>query len=102
MPLYEYQCEKCAKVAEVLQKMTDPAPVACAFCKKGPMKKIVSRPILRANGIKPEEFKGRDHIAEHNAAAEAARGKGSYVVDDTGHSVEVEADDPRLVEKKIS
>ena len=27
MPLYEYKCEQCGKLIEVLQKHSDPAPV---------------------------------------------------------------------------
>lgn len=32
MPIYEYQCEKCQKIVDVLQKVNDPAPAKCESC----------------------------------------------------------------------
>src|SRR5437868_1314481 len=41
MPLYEYECQKCQKVHEIMQKFSD-APLAdCPEC-KSPVKKIMS------------------------------------------------------------
>lgn len=34
MPLYEYRCQECDHLEEVLQKSTDPAPVTCPACGK--------------------------------------------------------------------
>jgi putative FmdB family regulatory protein len=36
--IYEYQCEKCGKIKEVIQKVNDSAPICC----KVPMKKLIS------------------------------------------------------------
>jgi putative FmdB family regulatory protein len=41
MPLYEYQCEKCAKVHEVMQKFSDAPLDACPEC-GAPVKKLMS------------------------------------------------------------
>ena len=51
MPIYEYTCESCGKTAEVLQKMSDPAPAACPACgKEGTLSKIVSRNSFQLKG----------------------------------------------------
>ncbi|HRT60783.1 MAG TPA: zinc ribbon domain-containing protein [Syntrophales bacterium] len=41
MPIYEYQCRKCLKAFEVVQKVSDPELKSCKFC-KGPVKRMMS------------------------------------------------------------
>lgn len=41
MPLYEYQCSKCTKVFEVMQKFSDAPVTECPEC-KGPVQKLMS------------------------------------------------------------
>jgi len=41
MPLYEYQCDQCAKVLEVIQKFSDAPLSECPEC-KGPVQKLMS------------------------------------------------------------
>src|SRR6187549_3202275 len=49
MPLYEYQCEKCAHRFEVIQKFSD-APIAvCPKC-GGPVVKLLSSPAIQFKG----------------------------------------------------
>src|SRR5688572_30467099 len=53
MPIYEYVCESCGKLNEVLQKVADPAPEQCDACNaKGPLQKVVSRSsfVLKGGG----------------------------------------------------
>src|SRR5262249_53484938 len=53
MPIYEYVCEKCGKLNDVLQKVSDPPPERCNGCgAKGKLTKIVSRSsfVLRGGG----------------------------------------------------
>ncbi len=53
MPIYEYLCEKCGKLNDVLQKVNDPPPKQCNGCEaKGQLRKIVSRSsfLLRGGG----------------------------------------------------
>jgi putative FmdB family regulatory protein len=53
MPIYEYNCEKCGKMVDVLQKMNDPAPKKCEACgAKGKMTRVVSRTsfVLKGGG----------------------------------------------------
>jgi putative FmdB family regulatory protein len=41
MPLYEYKCEKCQKVHEVIQKFSDAPLSTCPEC-QGPVQKLMS------------------------------------------------------------
>ena len=50
MPIYEYQCEACEAVHEVLQKISDPLLKKCPECGKLKLKKLVSAPSFRLSG----------------------------------------------------
>src|SRR4051812_8494144 len=51
MPIYEYVCEKCGKLNEVIQKVSDPAPEKCDGCgAAGKLTKIVSRTSFQLKG----------------------------------------------------
>ena len=41
MPIDEYQCRKCLKAFEVVQKVSDPELKSCKVC-KGPVKRMMS------------------------------------------------------------
>jgi putative FmdB family regulatory protein len=49
MPLYEYQCDKCAHRFEVIQKFSDPPIDVCPKC-GGPVKKLLSSPAIQFKG----------------------------------------------------
>ena len=49
MPLYEYQCESCAKRFERIQKFSDPPIETCPSC-GAPVKKLVSSPAIQFKG----------------------------------------------------
>ncbi len=45
MPIYEYRCENCGKVVEVLQKsFTEKEPPVCVNCGSTKMRKLISFP----------------------------------------------------------
>ena len=48
MPLYEFGCEKCKTVKEVLQKYDDPAP-SCSEC-SGETRRLISRTSFELKG----------------------------------------------------
>jgi putative FmdB family regulatory protein len=50
MPFYEYQCSKCGREEEVLQKISDKPLKKCAACSKSTMKKKVSAAAFRLKG----------------------------------------------------
>jgi putative FmdB family regulatory protein len=49
MPLYEYKCQKCGHVFELLQKANEQLQVKCIKC-GNPVKKILSPPALQFKG----------------------------------------------------
>lgn len=49
MPIYEFVCEACGRLAEVMQKLSDPAP-ACPECGERRMARTVSRTSFQLKG----------------------------------------------------
>jgi putative FmdB family regulatory protein len=49
MPIYEYECPKCEKVIEIMQKFSDPPVRNCPDC-AGPVTKLVSRTSFQLKG----------------------------------------------------
>jgi len=41
MPIYEYQCRKCGRSFEIVQRVSEPELKSCKFC-KGPVKRLMS------------------------------------------------------------
>ena len=50
MPIYEYVCEDCGRLTEVMQRMSDPAPAACPECGAPKLARIVSRTSFQLKG----------------------------------------------------
>lgn len=50
MPIYEFVCEDCGRLTEVMQKLTDPPPAACPECGGGRMARMVSRTSFQLKG----------------------------------------------------
>jgi len=49
MPIYEYQCNKCRKIHEIWQKMSDKPADKCPDC-SGPLHKLVSLSSFQLKG----------------------------------------------------
>src|SRR4051812_34806070 len=49
MPLYDYQCESCGHVVEVMHGVNDSGPQRCERC-GGPMRKLLSTPSIVFKG----------------------------------------------------
>ncbi len=49
MPLYEYQCQSCGDLSEVIQRMSDPPLSTCEAC-GGDLKKLLSAPAFQFKG----------------------------------------------------
>jgi len=50
VPIYEFVCEACGRLTEVMQKLSDPAPAACPECGEGRMARTVSRTSFQLKG----------------------------------------------------
>lgn len=49
MPLYEYECEKCGRRFEVIQKFSDAPIEACQSC-GGAVRKLLASPAIQFKG----------------------------------------------------
>ena len=73
MPLYEYKCEKCRKVHEIMQKFSD-APVSeCPDC-QGPVEKLISRSsfALKGSGWYTTDYKKKSQPSSGSGEDKAA------------------------------
>jgi putative FmdB family regulatory protein len=70
MPLYEYECKKCGRITEALQKFSDPPLSDCPHC-KGRMNKLISLGTfhLKGNGWYVTDYAGK------NAGNQSSHGK---------------------------
>ncbi len=50
VPIYEYLCEGCGRISEVIQKATDAAPPACPECGSRKIARLVSRSAFQLKG----------------------------------------------------
>ena len=50
MPIYEYLCEECGRVTEVMQKISDRPPATCSECGSRKIAKLVSRTAFQLKG----------------------------------------------------
>ena len=79
MPIYEYQCQKCAHHLEALQKISDKPLRECPECGKHTLKRLMSAPMFRlaGSGWYETDFKS-DNEQKRNLAekgeAEAPKG----------------------------
>ena len=57
MPIYEYQCNKCNEIFEIVHKIDEDCKIACPKC-LGPAKKLISAPnfILKGSGFYVNDY----------------------------------------------
>ena len=89
MPLYEYECEKCAHRFERIQKFSDPPVDLCPTC-GGPVHKLLSSPAIQFKGagwyITDYARKGRDGDSSKADTAKADSTKSDSAKGDSGGS----------------
>jgi putative FmdB family regulatory protein len=61
MPIYEYECQKCGKTSEAIQKFSDPALTECSRC-RGELRKLVSMSTfhLKGSGWYTTDYAGKN------------------------------------------
>jgi len=83
MPLYEYECERCAHRFERIQKFSDPPVDTCPKC-GGPVHKLMSSPAI--------QFKGSGwYITDYARKESTASGK-TDKADNTESATDAKAD----------
>jgi putative FmdB family regulatory protein len=50
VPIYEYLCEECGRISEVIQKLSDPGPRICTECGSKKIARLVSRSAFQLKG----------------------------------------------------
>ena len=89
MPIYEYECEKCGKVHEAWQKISDAPLDKCEQC-KGKLHKLISRSSfhLKGSGWYATDYGGKSGAASSggsgNAGNKSAEGDTSNKKEETG------------------
>lgn len=80
MPIYEYECLKCSKTFEVMQKFSDPDVNECRFC-GAEVRRLLSPPavIFKGSGWYVSDFPNADRKkgmeAEKAAAGNSSKDK---------------------------
>jgi len=61
MPIYEYECTKCGKMAEAIQRFSDPPLTSCSHC-SGELHKLISMSTfhLRGSGWYVTDYAGKN------------------------------------------
>ena len=97
MPTYEYQCEKCQRVFEIRQRITEPALTICEVC-GGHVKRLLSPApfILKGEGWYVTDYpsESRKKAKEAEKPAANGSGKGSDKGSDKGTADKGSADKP--------
>jgi putative FmdB family regulatory protein len=97
MPFYEYECQACHRVTEVLQKMSDPPLRKCPSCGKEKLQKLISASAFRLSGggWYETDFKSDSEGKRNLAGAEKAESASETKVDAKTESK------PEVKEKKV-
>src|SRR5256885_14917365 len=97
VPTYEYQCEKCQRVFEVRQRITEPALTTCEVCGGHIKRLLFPAPfILKGEGWYVTDYpsESRKKAKEAEKPAANGSGKGSDKGSDKGTADKGSADKP--------
>ena len=97
MPIYEYVCDACGHVAELMQKVSDPPPAACPACGAGPLSKLVSRTSfhLKGGGWYADLYASKKDAGAAPAPDAKAEGKADSKADAQGEAKGVAKAEPK-------
>jgi putative FmdB family regulatory protein len=88
MPIYEYRCEACGEITEVIQRFADAPLAICPRC-GGALKKMVSAPAFQFKGTgwyvtDYARSGGGQKPAEKSGGGESAQGESAGKADGAG------------------
>jgi putative FmdB family regulatory protein len=74
MPIYEYECTKCGKMTEAIQKFSDPPLSACSHC-SGELHKLISMSTfhLKGSGWYVTDYAGKNQSTSASKTAEPSK-----------------------------
>ncbi len=78
MPIYEYQCDQCGKLEEVIQKFSDKPLKKCRHC-SGKLQKLISQSAfhLKGTGWYVTDYAGKSSKDTKNKSESGATGTDS-------------------------
>jgi putative FmdB family regulatory protein len=78
MPIYEYQCDQCGKLEEVIQKFSDKPLIKCRHC-SGKLQKLISQSAfhLKGTGWYVTDYAGKSPKDTKNKSESGAAGADS-------------------------
>jgi len=90
MPIYEYECQQCGKVFEIIQKFSDPRLTECLCEEKGPVTKLVSAAAfhLKGTGWYVTDFRDKGKKGGDRKADESGDSGDKTVASDGGKGAE--------------
>jgi putative FmdB family regulatory protein len=73
LPLYEYECKKCRRRVEKIQKYSDPILTICESC-GGKLERLLSSPAIRfkGSGFYINDYAAKSSDAGSNASADSS------------------------------
>lgn len=105
MPIYEYQCESCGVVEEIIQKMSDPGPAACGSCGNGPMVKLMSMTnfALKGSGWYVTDFRDKTPPKKENPEGSEKKNSDKIEANDptTKESAPAESSSDKVINKPV-
>jgi putative FmdB family regulatory protein len=100
MPIYEYQCDKCAHHLEALQKISDKPLRECPECGKHTLKRLMSAPMFRLAGSGWYETDFKSDKEQKRNLAEKGEGETEAPKGDSKADVKVDTKPDVKVESK--
>lgn len=72
MPIYEYECTKCGKTTEAMQKFSDPPLCECSHC-HGELRKMISMSTfhLKGSGWYTTDYSGKNQSTSASKCSES-------------------------------
>jgi len=76
MPIYEYQCDNCGRIDEVMQKISEKPLTKCSYC-NGKMHKLISHSAFHLKGtgwyVTDYAGKSQNHDSNSNDSPKTAK-----------------------------
>ena len=78
MPIYEYECTKCGKMTEAIQRFSDPPLAKCSQC-SGELHKLISMSTfhLKGSGWYVTDYAGKNQSTTASKNAETPKTESS-------------------------
>ncbi len=73
MPIYEYQCTRCGKTMEAMQRFSDPPLCECSHC-NGELRKLISMSTfhLKGSGWYTTDYAGKNQSTSSTKSSESS------------------------------